>query len=92
MKNYLEKVEYNLGTKKVEILHFNLIIDENIYEPIRDTMKAKGYAIEKYDICDVKKTELDNKCHVIFKFVHIAAPTMANQPYWLITLTTDTVV
>lgn len=79
----LKNLKNNLGTRKVENL-------ENVFSSIREIMKNEGYNVEKCDICSVEVTQAVNKCHVLFKFVHYSVPTMANEPYWLITLATDT--
>jgi hypothetical protein len=72
----------NLGTYQVENLNM-----------IRDSIKKimdGTYNIEYCDICSVQTHPVDeNTVHVAFKFVHHTVPTMATEPFWLITLTTQ---
>ena len=72
----------NLGTYQIENL-------DNIRDSIKKIMDGT-YNIKYCDICSVQTYPVDeNTIHVAFKFVHYTIATMATEPFWLITLTTQ---
>ena len=84
----LPRLKKNLGTHQVETL-------EDVRTSIKEILRNTGYYVDKCDICSVNVTLLDEEdcpyptAHVLFKFVHYTVPTMLTEPYWLITLTTE---
>ncbi len=81
MANLID-LKQNLGTYRVDSL-------EDVRASIKKIMSG-SYNTEYCDICNVEVTTINEGTkHVLFKFVHFSVATMATEPYWLITLTTD---
>jgi hypothetical protein len=81
MANLID-LKQNLGTYRVESL-------DDVRASIKKIMSGT-YNTKYCDICSISETQINEKTkHILFKFVHFSVATMATEPYWLITLTTD---
>ena len=84
----MQKFIDNVGTFEVD--DFN-----NLKTTIAKCLATKGFG-GKCDVCSVLPEPIiwphgegSNKTqimHICFKFVHVSVPSMATEPFWLITL------